>query len=483
MCILPSCSDPLARVSLKKLQLDLRSVTSSGLISASNNKDTKTGAVYLRKFLDTRYYGEISIGTPPQSFHVVFDTASSNLWIPSSKCHLSVSCFLHKKYKSKLSTSYTKTGKSDKIPYGTGYIFGNFGQDIVTVGNMIVTDQDFAEALKEKSLALAMAHFDGVVGLGFQQQAVGSVAPLWESMVLQGLLGEQILSIWLNTDPQSTFGGEILFGGVDNKHFHGAHSYVPLILMGFWQIEIGDVLIGRNSTGYCKGRCSAIIDSGTSLLAGPTAVVTQINHAIGAEGIVSHECKAMAYKYGGKIWDFLISGIQFDKVCDETMLCSFKNQSQQPRRSIESVFEIERPDSGVNDNPACRLCETIVQWVELQLRQPNNKQQVIQHVTKLCEKLPNPTRRSVVDCNKMKTLPTIAFKIGKKSFPLSPEQYIVEVEVGSSAVCFSGFVALDVPPPNGPLWVLGDMFLGAYHTVFDFGSLRVGFAKSRTSHK
>lgn len=61
-------------------------------------------------------------------------------------------------------------------------------------------------------------------------------------MVQQGHVPQQIFSVWFNRDPTSTCGGEIVFGGLDWRHFRGEHFYVPVTELGYWQVQGDEIL-------------------------------------------------------------------------------------------------------------------------------------------------------------------------------------------------------------------------------------------------
>lgn len=55
-----------------------------------------------------------------------------------------------------------------------------------------------------------------------------------------------------------------------------------------------------------------------------------INHAIGATGVVSEECKSVVEKYGTSIMDLLLKEVQPDKICAQVGVCAVK-ETQGPR--------------------------------------------------------------------------------------------------------------------------------------------------------
>ncbi|XP_015676946.1 cathepsin E [Protobothrops mucrosquamatus] len=237
----------------------------------------------LFNYLDVEYFGQISIGNPPQSFTILFDTGSSNLWVPSVYC-VSKACAEHSRFQPSKSSTYTEVGTSFSIHYGTGSLTGIIGMDQVTVEGLTIVNQQFAESVSEPGNTFLDAEFDGILGLAYPSLAVDGVTPVFDNMMAQNLVDLPIFSVYMNRNPYSSIGGELIFGGYDETYFSGNLSWIPVTKQGYWQIQLDNIQVG-GKVAFCANGCQAIVDTGTSLITGPSEDIKQMQTLIGAQFI------------------------------------------------------------------------------------------------------------------------------------------------------------------------------------------------------
>uniref|UniRef100_A0A674JH63 cathepsin E n=1 Tax=Terrapene triunguis TaxID=2587831 RepID=A0A674JH63_9SAUR len=308
----------------------------------------------LINYLDVSY--TISIGTPPQNFTVLFDTGSSNLWVPSIYC-VSKACAVHSRFHPSDSNTYSEVGTPFSIQYGTGSLSGIIGSDQVTV-SITVSNQQFAESVSEPGNTFLDAEFDGILGLAYPSLAVDGVTPVFDNMMAQNLVDLPIFSVYMNRNPDSSVGGELLFGGFDPSHFSGTLNWVPVTKQGYWQIQLDNIQVG-GTVAFCAEGCQAIVDTGTSLITGPSKEIKEMQNYIGA---------------------------------------------------VPMDGEVSQ----------CEMGRYHISWMQEFLSPHDNSD--------------------------------------------------------GMAFCTSGFQGLNMQPPAGPLWILGDVFIGQFYSVFDRGNNRVGLA-------
>jgi hypothetical protein len=262
--------------------------------------------IVINDYQDAEYYGQISVGTPSQNLEVIYDTGSSNLWVPNKKPSIISRKHLYTHSKS---STYVANGTKFAIQYGSGPVSGFYSDDTMTIGPFAVPKYTFAEANVTKGLgpAYTIGKFDGICGMGWDDISVDDVTTPVRALVNAKVLDENVFAFKLGKNGAA---GELTLGGVDSAAYSGDFDYHDVTdtvpgKKGYWALALDDVQIDGTSMTSTK---KAIIDSGTSLLAVPTADIKAIVAKVGAKPLVPGKEWTIDCDAAGPDVDFILGG-------------------------------------------------------------------------------------------------------------------------------------------------------------------------------
>lgn len=247
---------------------------SSRELTGSYLRLNKHENIVIKDYMNAQYYGIIAVGTPKKEFRVIFDTGSSNLWVPGSHCS---KCSMKNVLDTTKDTSFIGYKNTFYIKYGSGPVLGKFASDTVLIGDIVVPNQKFGVVTGVQGLGrmYTLGKFDGILGLGFSSLSLGKVPTVLDNAIKHNLLDEPVFSFYLGDEQE----GELTIGGVDESRYVGDFHNVKLLSATYWEIELGYLKVGDQKVA---SQTTAIVDSGTSLITGPSKTVEKIAELVGA---------------------------------------------------------------------------------------------------------------------------------------------------------------------------------------------------------
>jgi len=231
----------------------------------------------LHNHMNVQYFADFDIGG--QKISGIFDTGSFELLVRSTRCAHCVHptpAYDHLK-----STSYVKNGTITQHVFGSGPCRSVAGYDTVSVGPLKAKHQAFWEIIAHRIPVLDSAKFAAIVGIGpnfaygnKQQTLLMSYGINEFSVCLQKARGAPGYLTWGRQE------------GLKNSEYatakiHGTHHWASRL----HNVSFGhpNDKKGKKMVLPCGGKgCSAIIDSGTSLIAAPGMALMQLSQQIPA---------------------------------------------------------------------------------------------------------------------------------------------------------------------------------------------------------
>lgn len=253
----------------------------------------------------TAYWGKLSVGTPPQEFSVIFDTGSGNLILPDGEC-ADEGCSPHRKYTSKKSTSSMvvqneKNEGSSEITFGTGQIYGNFYKDHMCMGESMCFDANFISATRMSEQPFHDIPFDGIMGLGFKDLSMGEGFNIVDDLNKQSVVpgGTTQFSFYVTDNDDS----ELTFGGYRKEKTASDIVWAPVKRESWWQVAVDDITFNNKPQNLCDGECQVAVDTGTSMLAGPSDLTDKLSSMLNPKEDCSNfnSLPNLGFQFGDKV--------------------------------------------------------------------------------------------------------------------------------------------------------------------------------------
>lgn len=227
------------------------------------------------------YYGSFSIGEPEQHFKVLFDTGSSELWVPSVACE-QLQCRQRARFDPEGSLTFKYDGyRRFKVSYVKGSVSGDVGIDTVRLGGAVLHRHAFGLADYIKPKDFDEANFDGICGLALDA-SVQIQPTILQHLKDAGHIERMLFSIYLGSQTR----GRLSFGTINPLYFEGELSWIQTSPFAShqWEVEMQRFLIDEAERGPSL-HDAAVIDSGTTMILCPEDAFQRIMHSTGAKPV------------------------------------------------------------------------------------------------------------------------------------------------------------------------------------------------------
>ncbi|KAF8893595.1 aspartic peptidase A1 [Infundibulicybe gibba] len=294
----------------------------------------------VRQRRDSSYYGTVSIGTPPQTFRVILDTGSSDLWVKANPCRTCDPTL--PLFDPSSSISFKTMGRRATFHYGSGEAAGQIAFDTVTMGGLTIDSQAFL-SVGQAAQDLVDEPASGVIGLAFDGVSKMGAMPFWQALASGGKLVAPEMSFWLSRfidDPQASDnepGGVFTLGGTNSTLFQGEIDFVDMPISpqqsnSLWLLSMTSVTVEGELVPITAGKYAlSAIDTGTTLIGGPRWDVRNIWNAVpgsqpatGIPGFWAFPCTArvsISFSFGGEMWPINPADMNIGPLPSSSSLC------------------------------------------------------------------------------------------------------------------------------------------------------------------